>query len=289
MTRAVLGIAVFLFACCAKAGADSAELLDRLASVNGGTGAKVFVGALPPRMPNVPLPAGRIVGSISRSFKSPAPVGSEVQIYYDAEPGAFDAYGAALRAAGWKAGVTPFGMHGGFVDPGRPLFGTYCSPDGTVVTESAAPINHRDLRVSIQHRPQRETSPCDFPAAIEMLAARQTPLPDLAAPPGTKMQISPAGNPDGASGAFITGASSAQTLAESFAAQFVAAGWTRSGTAENAQIASQSFRKTDAKQQVWQAVITVYAIGSTAGSYIAFLDVTNVSALRAERGMPGTR
>jgi hypothetical protein len=253
----------------------SDALLQRVASPNGGT-AEIFVGKLPTGLPQVPLPNATLVGSVHRTMETPLQVDS-YELYYDAEPDALKAYSDALAAAGWKHTQLP-GNSGGFVASTGFASGIYCKAGGPMVTAQAG-ADSKNLNVSISSSSATDIVCGRNPLAAVAAAMAKSPLPQLHAPDGVKMTVSPLGVPNGQSAAYIHNGTSADVLLDSFAAQMATAGWSAGPKSAGGAIASQTFQKPDEKKAPWQCTISIQAVDGKPGEFIAFISAANVDVL----------
>ena len=257
---------------------NALELARRIASMQGVASAQVFVGKLPNGLPAIPLPEARIVGSVATKGFAPEQT-DRFEVYYDGDPAVLAAYGAKMRGDGWSERPTPYNLpRGGFQPAPFGSFHVFCKAGKpSIIARLAA--KSRDLSVGVSASMRQDACSEDFPGDMRaMLERMQTPLPDLQAPSGVDMTVSQAGNPSGASGAFLKGPQSVSALLQAFAGQFSAAGWRASSSLANDQLGSQSFHFTDAKRQQWQTVLTIYTSDIDPQTHYAFLDVTNLTA-----------
>lgn len=193
MNRIAALVATLFFGFVAPAFAQttaSDTLLQRIASQNGGS-ADVFVGKLPTDMPEVPLPEGTLVGSVHQSMETPIAIDS-YQLYYNASPDALKAYGDALVAAGWKHQELPTNS-GGFVASTGPTSAIYCKANGPLITAQVG-TDPKDLNVSISSSGSASDIVCGrSPLSAFVKAFTNSVLPQLQAPDGVKMSVSPVG------------------------------------------------------------------------------------------------
>lgn len=280
MKRTFALLTMLLLAPVASASAQTVDntmlLLQRLAAQNGGT-AEVFVGKLPPGLPKVPLPEGAIVGGVHQ-FSEVAARNNIYQIYYDAAPGQAATYDERLKANGW---TNTFEMltGRGFVPSAGPKLAVYCKANEPLISAQTG-ADPRDLRIIVNPLGNTFDAMCDKNSMEMTNNGIRPPVPELRAPAGISMTVGQAGIQVGPSGAYISGASSAQNLLDNFSAQMRAAGWQAGATSAGTALVSQAFRYVDAGKPAWQCVITVYAIDGKPGDYIAFIDATNLSTLR---------
>ena len=138
-----------------------------------------------------------------------------------------------------------------------------------------------DVTLTILPRSKGVDVLCGGPEAMVRMMTSVMPsaLPELHAPPGVSMRLGRPGIQTGQSGAYISGASSAQNLRDNFSAQMRAAGWQPGATSTGTALASQTFHFVDTAKAPWQCVITVYAVDGKPGDYIGFIDATNLSTL----------
>jgi hypothetical protein len=255
---------------------NATSLLNRIAAKNGGT-AEVFVAKLPTDMPKVPLPAATLVGSVHESVESPITIDS-YDLYYDAAPGALKTYGDALTAAGWKQHQLPTNR-GGFVSSTGPQSAIYCKASGPLITAQIG-TNPKDLNLSINTSGSTSDLLCGKnPITSFMKAFTASVLPQLHAPDGVRMSVSPMGIPNGQSAAYIHNGTSANALIDGFAAQMGGAGWTAGPKSTGSSIVSQTFAKLDDKKVPWQCTISIQAVDGKPGEFVAFIDTADLSAL----------
>lgn len=274
LLAATLFLASALPAPAQTTGSDT--LLQRIASQNGGT-AEVFIGKLPTDMPKVPLPDATLVGSVHQSMETPISIDS-YQLYYDASAGAMRTYGDALVAAGWKRQQLPTNS-GGFVSSTGPTSAIYCNANGPLITAQVG-TDPKDLNVSISSNSSASDIVCGrSPLAGFVKAFTNSVLPQLHAPEGVRMSVSPIGVPNGQSSAYIHNGTSADALLAGFATQMGGAGWTAGPKSAGASIASQSFQKLDDKKAPWQCVISIQAVDGRPGEFVAFISVANLKVL----------
>ncbi len=262
-------------------------LLQRLVMQYGGGQAEVFVGKLPADMPKVPLPDVTVLGSIHRKIDTAGEgdTTDSYEVLYDATADAMNAYRAALSAAGWANKHTPFdGGAGGFVPSRGPSSSVYCKASAPMISiwTGADPT---DITVTVAQTAKMADLVCGGPEAMAKLMTAQmqrvmaAALPELHAPAGTTMRLGRSGIQTGQSGAYISGASSAQKLLDNFSAQMRAAGWQPGASSTDTALASQTFHFVDTNKTPWQCVITVYAVDGKPGDFIGFIDATNLSTV----------
>jgi hypothetical protein len=278
MNRSIVFVAMLLLGTAIPALAQttgSDALLQRIAAPNGGT-AEIFVGKLPTGLPAIPLPNATLVGSVHQSMETPMQVDS-YQLYYDAGPDTLKAYGDALAAAGWKRAQLP-GNSGGFVASTGFASGIYCKPGAPMINAQAG-ADSKNLDVSVSAGSATDIVCGRNPLTALTAAMTKSPLPQLHAPDGIKMSVSPMGVPNGQSAAYIHNGTSADALLGSFAAQMTNAGWTAGPKSTSGAIASQTFQKADEKKAPWQCTISIQAVDGKAGEFIAFISAANVDVL----------
>lgn len=252
------------------------KLLQRVVQQNGGT-AEVFVGSLPPDLPNVPLPKAPIVGSVHQSLESPITVDS-YNLFYDAAPDTLKTYGDALTAAGWKRAELPTNR-GGFVSSTGPQSTMYCKASGPEITAKIG-TDPKDLNVTVSLSSSVKNILCGKNTiASFMKTFTDSVLPQLHAPEGVRMSVSPIGVPNAQSSAYIHNGTSANALIDGFAVQMGSAGWTAGPKSTGSAIASQTFAKLDDKKAPWQCTISIQAVDGKPGEFVAFIDTADLSAL----------
>jgi hypothetical protein len=253
---------------------NESVLLHRLAAASGT--AEVFIGKLPADVPNIPLPAAPVVGSVHQSVESPIAVDT-YNLYYNAQPGTWDAYGAALIAAGWTKQALL--SRGGFVASTGRKISIYCKEHAPMITAQMGE-DPEDLRVSITKRGGTADIVCGKNPLVGLVSnALQSPLPELHAPDGVRMMVSQIPVPNAQSAAYIFNGSSSGALLDGFAAQMTAAGWRASAQSSGPAVVSQTFQKVDEKNATWQCVISIYAVSGKPGEFVAFINDANLAAL----------
>lgn len=279
MKRTIVFAATLLLASALPAFAQrtdkETELLNRLASGSGT--AQVLVGKLPADMPEVPLPAGTIVGSVHKTVDAPISVES-YDLYYDAAPSALESYSAALSAAGWKKHGLP-GAGGGFVASSGPTTAIFCKEHAPLITAQLG-SNPDDLRLSITESASSTDLLCGKnPLLALMKNVMRSPLPNLHAPAGVRMVVSQIPLPNAQSAAYFYNGSSAGALLDDFAAQMTAAGWHAGPKVDGTAIVSEIFGKNDEKNATWRCVISIFSVDDKPGEFVAFIHDANLTAL----------
>ncbi len=289
MKRTIVLVAALLLASALPTPAQTTDntmlLLQRVAAQNSGGQVEVFVGKLPTDMPKTLLPDASLIGSLHRiAQRQNSHAVDSYDLFYDAPPQVVSTYQSALTAAGWTNRQMPMMNSGGFVPSKGPDFAFYCKANAPLIT-IRTDAQRGDLLVSVVPPSESADVVCGGPEATgrmiasAMQSATQSALPPLHAPSGTSMTIGQPGIQTGPSGAYISGASSAQSLLDNFAAQMRAAGWQAGATSTGATLVSQTFHFVDTAKTAWQCVITVYAVDGRPGDYIAFIDATNLTTL----------
>jgi len=251
-------------------------LLNRIVTKNGGT-AEVFVGKLPTGMPQIPLPAATVVGSVHESISSPIAIDS-YDLYYDAAPDTLKTYGETLVAAGWTNSPLPLNFRGGFVSSTGPESAIFCKSDAPLITAQVG-TDPKDLRISISRRGGAVDIVCAKNPLTAIANLMKSPLPPLHAPDGVRMSVAQIVLPNNQSAAYIHNGTSASDLLNGFALQLVAAGWHAGSASSGASIVSQPFTKVDDKKALWQCVISIDAVDASPSEFVAFISVANLSAL----------
>lgn len=247
----------------------------------GGGTAEVTVGALGSGLPNVPLPNAEIVGTIhgKPAGDVSALVSSNYQLYYLATDEQIKNYEDALVAAGWAQSAIL--GHGGFVSNGPGELHVYCHADSPAISTVSSGDNPRRLQVSITAG-GASTAMCSGGGMLQMMKALSpslnAPLPSLRAPQGAQMQAQLSTASLGRTSARVTGASSAQSLLEAFAAQFAGAGWTAGPKTAANGVALQTFSRSEKKRQ-WECALSIYAVAGRPGEYFAVIQPTDVTTL----------
>ncbi|MGB6986063.1 MAG: hypothetical protein WBD74_08855 [Candidatus Aquilonibacter sp.] len=289
MKRTFVLLAVLLFASARPASPQAPDntmlLLQRLVTQYGGGHAEVFVGKLPADMPKVPLPGLTILGSIHRTSHTQGKddTSDSYEVLYDATADSMNAYRSAVVAAGWANKQAPFNGTGGFVSSRGPSSSTYCKANAPMISIwSGADPN--DVTITVAQTDKMVDLVCGGPEAMAKLMTAQmqrvmeSAMPELRAPSGVTMAAASDGTPmNGRSAAYIHDGTSAGALLDAFAAQLIAAGWQAGVKSSGTGMVSQAFERTDDKKVQWNAVISVIAVNSKPGDFVAFVDATHLS------------
>ena len=170
------------------------------------------------------------------------------------------------------------GNNGGFVSSTGFGSGIYCKPGDPMITAQVG-TDPKDLDVSISTSTASDLVCGRNPITAFTAAMLKSPLPQLHAPYGVKMLVSPIGVPNGQSAAYIYNGTSAGALLDGFATQMASAGWTAGPKSAGSAIASQTFQKIDDKKAPWQCTISIQAVDGKLGEFVAFISTANVNAL----------
>lgn len=259
------------------AGNASPTALAALTARIAGTNAReLFVGTLPDDWHDtVPLPAGaQLFGSVER--------GTETSIYYDFGTTTLADYTASLQKAGWSMNsALTAAMPSGFgTQPAIPsvFCGSSAQPQISVTTPTGP-----DRSASVTVGPAGPL--CSSGGPLAMIAQLRGPVP---APAGATLTGSALPFRFGASSAKLVSKAPLATLLDAFAAQMVAAKWTRLDTSVGPRTASASFSLT-ANGTPWAAVITIYAAPDTNDTYYTLVDSTNLSGEALPGLLTGSR
>jgi hypothetical protein len=214
---------------------------------------------------------------VHQSMETPMQIDS-YRLYYDASLDTFKAYADALAAAGWKHRDPPTNS-GGFVASTGSKSAIYCKAGGPMVTVQIG-ADSKNLDVSISLNGSANDIVCgNSPLAAFVKAFTNAMLPQLHAPDGVEMSVSPISVPNGQSTAYIHNGTSAGALLDTFAAQMTTAGWASGPKSAGSAIASQTFAKTDDKKAPWQCVISIQAVDGKPGEFVAFISTANLNVL----------
>jgi hypothetical protein len=264
------------------------KLAEAIANEDSSTAINVYVGTFPSNVrPEIPLPTGTLIGA-SQLQRDNGPFGvvrAETYFYEVAGSGVDveSSYQRELLRDGWIAANTQrlqarFSTAGGFnVEETQSLpRHLYCNSDRTASIEEHMPASPPQLVVVSYTRGVEAGAACTIMAMMSSATrASPPPLPTINAPPNVTMRTpqAPFFMAASASEVSVTGKISIAPLADGFAKQITAAGWTSDSPAQSATAYAQTFHMMSGGS-TYELLLTVVDSGKP-GTYNARLSVSD--------------